>query len=410
MRKRTIWLVAGAAVVIVPLALLTTSRGEPLVAVETEAVAYHAIRASVLASGNLVYREQAQLSPEVIAKVVEVLKKEGEQVERGEVVLRLDDQASRAQVAQQEAAVRQQRTTIERQQISLESQLSQLHRKEGLRAKRMLAEQQLEDARYAVELARVDVRNGRESLLQSEALLNQYREVLAKTIIRAPISGTVISADIKVGETAVASQGGAAGSSLMTIADPSSVMGEINVDEADIARLKLGQEVVMHTAALPDTPIRAVVQTIPLSFKRVEGAQGGGAALARSYSVKVKLLEAQTLPLRAGMSCRAEIFVSSSAKSLAVPVQAILSNNDDDGQPAAAEGKGAGSTVDSERYVFVNKDSRALKRVVKVGMADDTRQEVLSGLGAGEQVIIGPYKLLRQLQPGQKIAMAKQQP
>lgn len=408
--KRRTWLVLGTALVgLATFLVFNATRSAPLETVETEVAGSHPIKASILASGNLVYAEAAQLSPEVIAKVVEILKKEGDHVERGEVVLRLDDQSSRAQVAQQEAAVQQQRSAIERQELGLESQLSQYRRKQGLRERKMLADQQLEDARYAVELARVDVRTSRANLKQAEALLNQYREVLAKTTIRAPISGTVIAVDIKVGETAVASQGGAAGSSLMTIANTATIMSEVNVDEADIARIKLGQEVLMLTAAFPDTPLKGVVQTIPLSFKRQEGGQNGGGTQARSYSVKVRLPDVSALALRSGMSCRAEIFVSNSGSALAVPVQAVLTDNGDAAQAeGAADQKKA--PAKAERHVFVFKDGRAQKRSVTVGMADDSRQEVLGGLKAGEQIITGPYMVLRQIAPDQAVTAAKPQP
>lgn len=401
MKKKWLGGAAIAAMLAVPLVLKLTHK-QPEQVVEVESVAQHEIKSSILASGNLVYQEQALLSPEVIGKVAEIFVKEGEHVERGQLMLRLDDRTYRAQVTQQEAAVRQQRINIERQQLNVENQVSQYQRKQELHQKKMIADQALDDARYTLELARTDLRNSKETLQQAEAVLQQYKEALGRTSIRAPISGTVTALDIKVGETAVASQVGIAGSSLMTIANTSTIMTEVNVDEADIARVKLGQEVSIHTAAFPDVAIKGRVETIPLSLKRAElGVQG--ASQARNYSVKVKLEDLKDLALRPGMTCRAEIYTATSGKSLAVPLQAVLSNNDEKTEVAHDKDKKGKAEVKTENYVFVNKDGVAEKRLVSVGISDDRLQEVLSGIKAGEALIVGPYKLLRHLSAGDKV-------
>jgi multidrug efflux pump subunit AcrA (membrane-fusion protein) len=139
-----------------------------------------------------------------------------------------------AEVAQQEAAVRQQRINIEQQQLNLANQENQLKRKTELHRMKMIADVQIDDARYAVDAARIELRNSRSRLEQVEAILKQSNERLAKTNIKSPISGTITTIDIKVGETAVASQASIAGSSLMTIANTSTMITEVNVDEGDI--------------------------------------------------------------------------------------------------------------------------------------------------------------------------------
>ncbi|UUZ51478.1 efflux RND transporter periplasmic adaptor subunit [Massilia sp. B-10] len=82
-------------------------------------------------------------------------------------------------------------------------------------------------------------------------------------------------------------------SSLMTIANTSTMITEVNVDEADIGKIVVGQEVAIHTAAYPDTAIKGKVTMIPLSPKQTPQAGGqGGASLARNYNIKVKLTDA----------------------------------------------------------------------------------------------------------------------
>ncbi|WP_178372588.1 efflux RND transporter periplasmic adaptor subunit [Massilia sp. CF038] len=385
--------------------VLKITRGEPARAVETDKIAFREIKSSILASGHLLYEEQVLLSPEVIGKVSTIFVKEGQQVKKGDLLLHLDDQSYRAEVAQQEAAVRQQRINIEQQQLNLANQETQLKRKEELHRMKMIAESQIDDARFAVNSAKIELRNSRSRLEQVEAILKQSNERLAKTTIRAPISGTITALDIKVGETAVASQVSIAGSSLMTIANTSTMITEVNVDEADIGKIAVDQEVAIHTAAYPDTPIKGKVTMIPLSPKQnAAGAAQGGNSLARNYNIKVKLLDSGNLSLRPGMTCRAEIFTAHSGKSLALPLQAVLSNNDENTELAnKKDGKNAKVQIKTENYVFVAKNGKADKRIVTVGISDDSQQQILAGVEAGEAVIVGPYKVLRHLKQGDPV-------
>ena len=402
MKRKTIVVGGLIALLCVPVAVKML-RPEPARLVEVEKIAFHDIRSSILASGHLLYEEQVLLSPEVIGKVSTIFIKEGQQVTKGDLLMHLDDQSYRAEVAQQEAAVRQQRIAIEQQQLNLVNQESQFKRKIELYRVKMIADAAIDDARYAVDLAKIELRNSRSRLEQVEAILKQSNERLAKTNIRAPISGTITALNIKVGETAVASQVSIAGSSLMTIANTATMITEVNVDEADIGKVATGQEVAIHTAAYPDIAIKGEVLTIPLSPK--QAVQGQGTSQARNYNIKVKLSDTKKLSLRPGMTCRAEIFTASSGKSLALPLQAVLSNNDESGELAPKKGDSkAKAEVKTEHYIFLNKDGKAEKRIVSIGASDDTQQEILTGVKAGESVITGPYKVLRHLKHGEKVS------
>lgn len=405
-RKKLFVGIGVAALLCIPL-IAKMSRGEPARTVETEAVAHREVRSSILASGHLTYEEQVLLSPEVIGKVSTIHVKEGQRVKAGEPLLELDDQTYRADVAQQQAAVHQQRINIEQQQLNLKNQESQYKRKLELHKMKMVADSAIDDARFALDTARMDLRNSSARLQQAEAVLKQSNERLAKTNIRAPISGTITSMDIKVGETAVASQVSIAGSSLMTIANTDSMITEVNVDETDIAKIALGQEVAIHTAAYPDVAIKGTVQEIPLSPKAAPQGAATGAALSRTYSIKVKLVDTKALALRPGLTCRAEIFTAGTGKSLAVPLQAVMSNNDDYTELSSSKKGSKKPIIKTEYHVFVNKGGKAEKRVVTIGISDDSQQEILSGVKAGEPVITGPYKTLRFLKDGDQVSAAQ---
>jgi HlyD family secretion protein len=235
-------------------------------------------------------------------------------------------------------------------------------------------------------IADVDLRSSRESLSQVRAQLEQALDRLAKTSVYSPIDGTVTSLDIKVGETAISSTTNIPGSTLMTIADPASILTEVNVDEADIANIAPGQRARIYAIAYPDKPVDGEVASIAVSAKVAEGQQG------LSFAVKIRLLDRDQITLRPGMSCRAEIFSASRDNVLAAPIQAIRVEEDM-------------ARNETRRYAFVNRGGTAERVAVEVGLSDDTYQEITAGLTAGDSVIVGPDRVLRALKDGDRVTV-----
>ncbi len=382
MNRKLIGLAVAAAFIAIPIGVKLLGSA-PKREAELVQVQKKEIRPAILASGNFVYRQEVQLSSEVIGKVAEVLVKEGDTIEKGQVLLRLDPSSYRAEVAQQEANRRSAQVSIERAQLNLENQQRNADRSRRLVQDKFIDASKYDEAVHQLDLARIDLRASREALLQAEALLSQARERLAKTEVRAPISGTAIAVQIKIGETAVASATGIAGSSLMTIANMDSLMAEVNVDESDIARVAAGQRARVFPAAFADKPIGGLVQSVSLTPKT--GAQG------RSYTVKLRL-DHSAEGVRSGMTCRVEIVTGSGGARPVLPIQAIMTA---DAPPK--EGEKAGN------YVFAVVGGVVRKKVVEVGLADDANQEILKGLALGDTVAAGPIRTLHELHDGDAI-------
>jgi HlyD family secretion protein len=396
MRKKLIGAALAIAFIAIPVAV-KFGGSKPTREAELATVQKLEIHPSILATGNLVFRQEVQLSAEVIGKVAAVLVKEGDQVTRGQILLKLDPTVYLAEVAQQEANRRNAAIAIERAQINVANQQRSLERTGQLYKSNYIGISQYQDATHQVDVAKVDLRASRETLEQASALLSQAREHLAKTEVRAPIDGTVTAVPIKIGETAVASATGIAGSSLMTIADIGSIMAEVNVDEADIARVSVGQQAKVFPAAYPDQPLIGKVESVAMAPKSaMPGAQSQG----RSYVVKLRLEEPK-LALRSGMTCRVEVVVGSSAARPAVPIQAVLSE-----EVAAASAKDK-DHVKNTSYVFVVQDGKAKKTAVELGLSDDANQEVTKGLAAGQTIAVGPARLLRELHDGDLVSAKK---
>lgn len=381
MKKQWIAVAVAVLVVAVPVAL-SLARGKEAKVVDVARAEPRAITPSILASGTLVYDSQVTLVSEVVGRVDEVLVKEGDRVTKGQLLLRLDAETSRAELDQLRASRDQSELNIERQRVSRDAAIAKLKRYEELRKQGLVEATRYDELATQRDLAEVELRNSHKAVKQANAQLEQSRQRLAKTEIRAPIDGRVTQVSIKRGETAVPSAMSIAGGSLMVIADTRSMFAEVNVDETDIARVATGQAASIVPAAFPDKSLKGTVEQIALAPKQNPGQ-------SRTYPVRIRLNATEGVTFHPGMSARAEIATAKgSARHLGVPVQAV--------QYAEAERKG--DKASASVYVLV--DGKAARREVETGAADDSHIEILKGLAAGDIVIVGPAKTLRFLREG----------
>ena len=386
------WIAMGVIVALIAIpVVLKLSRGDTHKAVDLERVATHALTPTVLASGSLTYESQVTLTPEVTGRVKEILVAEGDQVTRDQLLMRLDPRAPLAAIEQSKALVRQSRLSIERRQVDFDTQVIKVRRYEALQAKGMVDINSLEELVSARNLAEVDLRTSREQLSQAQAQLSQAEEQLAKTEIRSPLSGKVTAIYVKVGQTAVPSFSGISGSVLVDVADTTSIDAEINVDETDIARVRVGAEARVVPAAFPDKVLLGKVDQVAIAPRLIPGQN-------KSYPVRIRLANTGGVVFHPGMSCRAEVLTSSAndEKVIAVPVQALRYEDNPDKSSTAEK---------SLASVFVYEAGKAAKRTVTTGTADDSYIAITAGLKEGEQVVVGPAKTLLFLLDGEKLSV-----
>lgn len=387
MKSKKAFILAGilALVVLAPVIQSLTGNSNEK-SVETIRLQEQIIRASILASGTLTHEQEVRLTAEEIGKVKAIYVEEGDRVKKGDLVLEIDDEEQLAALEQSQAAERMQKIAIERQQLRVENLESQLERKKQLYEKDLLDTDSYENFVNELALARVDLASNRESLIQRQAQAEQARKRVSRTKVYAPLNGVVTSLDIKEGETAITGTTNIAGSSLMTVADPASIQTEVYVDEADVANVAVGQKAEVIAIAYPDNPVKGKVTSVAVSAKQEEGKQG------LSFAVKIELTPTDSVVLRPGMSCRAEIFTHSEQKVPAVPIKAILVDED------LTRGQ-------TSYYVFVNRGGEAKKVTVTTGISDDQYQQITEGLEAGDEIITGPNATLRNLRDGADIAV-----
>ena len=352
--------------------------------VDVATISRQVISPSILSSGFLAHEEEVMLSSEVIGKVDELMIEEGDSVNAGDLVLRVDDKNFLAGLEQSEASVRINTIDIERQEVRISNLERQFARSSSLYEQDLIGEEEYESLRNQLDLARIDFSSSKERLTQAEAQLDQVLDNLSKTKIISPIDGVVTSLDIKVGETAIASSTNIPGSSLMTIANPASIYTEVLVDEADIANIEIGQRAEIVAIAYPDQPMTGVVRFIANTAKIAPGRTG------LSFVVKIDITDPGEVVLRPGMSCRAEIFTQQEQSVAAVPIEAVIFEED------RAE-------LRSEHFIFINDNGVARKTKVEIGLSDDEYQELISQVDSNIEIVVGPNREIRNLIDGDRI-------
>jgi HlyD family secretion protein len=319
--------------------------------------------------------------------------------------MRLDPRTFNADVEQQQAYVRIQTIAIERQKQELKNITSKWQRNKNLFERKMIGQDAFELVENQYALAQIDLRSREEALTQAQATLDKAMDRLEKTVFRSPIDGIATSVDIKLGETAISGTTNIAGSNLITVADPSSILVEVLVDEADIANIAIDQSSDVFAVAYPDQALEGTVQSIATSAKRSSYRQG------LSFTVKILLEATADIDIRPGMSCRAEIFTKIKQNTIAVPIEAIVFEDEADESSALnseqdSEGvtvRAAADNLNATSHVFVLIDGKVSKRNVELGISNDRLQEITSGLAVDDKVVIGPARALSKLKEGDSV-------
>ncbi|MGH9379129.1 MAG: efflux RND transporter periplasmic adaptor subunit [Thermoanaerobaculia bacterium] len=377
-------LIAGGAVVLAAIVIASFMRGgDEGSKVYMRAVERRDIARIVKASGVIDPRIKVVISPRVTGEIEKLYVQEGQQIESGELFAQLDQELFQAALDRAEAALQSAQAQAAQAGVRLENEHLTESRVQRLHEEQILSRDQLDQAVLARRSAELDLEQARQAVAQARADVDRAREDLRRTTLRAPLSGRVTELSAKEGEVVIAGTTNLPGSSIGTIADLSEILAEVEADETDVIYVELEQEATVAVDAVPDSDYRARVVEVGSS-----GFHPQTQPDLTYFKVKL-LLEKPDAQLKPGMSARAEISTARKADTLVVPIQAVVRR-----APAGTEDA---DEEDERDVVFVVEDDKVVQRPVDVGLTDATHAEILSGLEAGERVVTGPYRELRDL-------------
>src|SRR3954471_6313054 len=244
--------------------------------VRAETVARRDLVSTVTASGKIQPKRKVDISADVSGRVVQLPIEEGQWVNRGDLLLRIDASQYEAAVNQAEAAVSQNRARASEAQAQLlKAQADQRRAEQLAQGHDLVSAQEGDNARTAAQVAAASVQGARFAVQQAQASLAQARDNLRKTTIVAPMSGRVVRLNIHEGETAIIGTMNNPGSLLLTVADPSAMEAKVKVDETDVPGITVGDSASLKIDAFPGRSFTGRVTRIGNS-----AVQGAGAAAA----------------------------------------------------------------------------------------------------------------------------------
>ena len=409
------WLKLGLGVAVIGIAAAAAFRKPKLEAIDI--VAAKARKATIVrkirAAGHVEPVTQVRVSASISGDLLSLNVKEGDTVDKGTLIAEIEPKRLTAVVRQAEASTRSAEAAVRLEQTQLAEAEAAAKRASDLHAKGLTTAVDLDRARARIDVTEARIDGAKQRVEQARASMDEAKARLQQTRLTAPIDGTVIRLLKKVGERIRGSD--LAEDVLLILAPLHAMEVEVEVSEQEVVNVAIGQAAEIEVDALEDEAISGKVVEIASSATiRFRGEERE----TTSFRVKVAL---DTIPdrLRSGMSAAVSIVTATHVDTIAVPIEAVtarlpsqLTQRAED-VLAKKKTKRIWDTSDDEeelvvrrrekpeRIVFVVSGNKVEPKKVVTGISSEEDFEIISGIGPGDEVVVGPYRALaRELLPG----------
>ncbi len=386
--------------------------------VETQKVERITIIETVAATGKIQPEVEVKLSSEVSGEIIELPIKEGQDVEKGDLLARINPDLVQSALNQSQATLQNVRAGLSQAEASLKVAKLNYERNKPLFEKGVISKADFDRAQSDFEVAQASKESAYYNVQSVAAQVKQARDNLGRTSIFAPMSGTISKLGIELGERVVGTAQ-QAGTEILRVANLTNMEVEVDVNENDIVKIEVGDSTIVEVDAYLKKEFKGIVTEIANSAEATLTADQ-----VTNFKVKVRILEESYLdllegksdtysPFRPGMTATVDIITTKKENVVVAPISAIVVKNDTS-RVRSFEAKP--DTVKKEKEdekfecVFVKNGEQAKLRVVETGIQNDTDIEILSGLEEGDEIITGPYSLVtKTLKTGDKVATASEE-
>ena len=377
--------------------------------VRMEQVSRRDLVSAVTASGKIEPQTSVDISADITGRIIEIAVEEGDLVRKGQFLLQIDPAQYQAAVSRAEGVVSSTQATLLQVRASRDQAERDWKRADELirLGPNLIAPQQAEAAKTALDVAEATYQATRAQLDQSRAGLREAKDNLAKTRLVSPIAGRVVRLAVEEGEVAVPGTFSRETGLLLTIADLSVILAKVQVDETDVVRLTDRDSVEVTIDAYPDSTFVGRVTRVSQSAKLTNTQTASGSNdRAVDFDVEIRLDDPPG-DIRPDLSCTARVITDTRESALSIPIIALTVR---DHERVPNENNPALDTVSrrrpgerEEEGVFLVQNGVATFRPVKVGIAGDEYFEVVDGLHGGETIVAGTYQAIRDLKDGDKV-------
>lgn len=385
--------------------------------VEVKEVALLDIVETVSATGKIQPEIEVKISSEVSGEIIELPFKEGQQVEKGELLVKVNPDLIQSAVSRSQASYQNVKAGLEQAEASLREAKSNYDRSKTLYDRGVISKADWDRAVASYETAQAARSSAYYGVQSAAATVNEAQDNLNRTTIYAPMSGTISLLSVELGERVVGTQQ-MAGTEILRVANLNNMEVEVDVNENDIVKVQIGDSTIVEVDAYLKKEFKGVVTEIANSAEGILTADQ-----VTNFKVKVKILEESYKdlmegkpefysPFRPGMTATVDIITNKRQNIVAVPISAIVIKEDTTSKATRAKMPNRSANADNseEKFecVFVKVDGKAKLQVVKTGIQDQENIEVVSGLQEGQEIIIGPYNVVsKELDSGDMVEVKK---
>ncbi len=405
-------------------------------AVETEKAKLKTITQLVSASGKIQPEVEVIIRPDVSGEIIELAVNEGDFVRKGDLLVRLKPDIFKARIDELNAALLTQKARLEQTRASLiQAEAAHLKNKE-LYKKAIISELDFIQTKSNFDSQKASLKASEYQVQSAEAQLRKAEEELEQTVIRAPQDGTVTGLAVEFGER-VLGNSQMAGTEMMRVSllDKMEVLVEVN--ENDIVNISSLDTTRIEVDAYPERRFNGIVTEIANSA-RITGA--GSNEQVTNYQVKVRIITPHNLSMsgaelvqsetaenpeenfspnfKPGMSATVDIETKTAKNVVSVPIQAVTvrdyakdkkdrkndSTNSEEESSEEMDNNLIIKKEDIRKVVFIVENGIAVRYEVETGISDNTHTQILSGVNAGDEIVIGSYRTLsKNLENGDNV-------
>lgn len=370
--------------------------------VETGFVQKRTVVESVTASGKIQPEVEVKMSPEVSGEIIAVNVVDGQFVEEGEILVKINPDIYESAITRARAAVNSAKAGLAQSKATLIEANKLWERNQRLFEKGAISQQEFDAAQRAITVAELQKESANYQLQSAEANLDEAYKNLKRTTIMAPISGTITQLNVELGERVVGTAT-MTGTEMLRIADLDTMEVLVEVNENDIVKLQVGDTTLIEVDAYLGENFKGLVSEIANSAKL---ALGSSPDQVTNFEVKIRLLNSSYAhlqerygknPFRPGMTATAEIITNKMKDALVVPIQAVTVRKDTSANAKSyKEAYDSEDNRDSYEVIFTPDGSKAKLHVVESSIQDD-EFIIVQGLKDSTEVITGPYSAVSRL-------------
>lgn len=414
-KKKLIWIIILLLVAIIVIASIVSGNKEELTTVQTEKIVPRNITQIVTATGIVQSETEVKISSEISGEIISLPFKEGEEVKKNDLLIKIKQDAYSPQLQEQNASIEVAESNLKYNEVVLRKYKLELDRIKELNQKGLASQSDLDNAQINYDQTIAQINTNFAQINQQRTGMARINYDISKTTIYSPIDGTVTQLNNETGEKVLGTISNQ-GSNIMIISDLTKMECQVEVGESDVALVNLGDTAKIEIDAFPDKIFLGYVYEIANTASSTgQGTQDQ----VVNFIVKVRILN-NDVDLRPGMSCTVDIEVEKKANVLAVPIQCITTR-DEVKSTGISMGDEKGDEEENENLrresedkqlkrnkpkeiIFIVDNKTSKKLDVKTGISDDSYIEITEGVSEGQEVVKGSFKAInKDLEDGAKV-------